>query len=131
MKCLIVDDEMFCREFVATLLRSAADCHQASNGNEALEKYQSALSGQDPYDLVILDIMMPGMNGQEAAKEIRAIEKARRVDKQVCIVMLTALNAANEAMESFCEEYSAAFLVKPVSKDGLFNVVNKLGLLNH
>jgi two-component system, chemotaxis family, chemotaxis protein CheY len=131
MKCLIVDDEMFCREFVATLLRSAADCHQASNGNEALEKYQSALSGQDPYDLVILDIMMPGMNGQEAAKEIRAIEKARRVDKQVCIVMLTALNAANEAMENFCEEFSATFLVKPVSKDGLFNVVNKLGLLSH
>jgi two-component system chemotaxis response regulator CheY len=131
MKCLIVDDEMFCREFVATLLRSAAECHQASSGNEALEKYQSALSGPVPYDLVILDIMMPGMNGQEAAKQIRAIERSRQVDKQVCIVMLTALNAANEAMEKFCEEYSATFLVKPVSKDGLFNVVNKLGLLSH
>jgi len=128
MKCLIVDDEMFCREFVATLLRSTAECHQAGSGNEALDKFQKALVGGTPFDLVILDIMMPGMSGQDAAKQIRAIERQRGVPKGVYILMLTALNSANEAMEAFCEEQSAAYLVKPVSKDGLFNVVNKLGL---
>lgn len=128
MKCLIVDDEMFCREFVATLLRSTAECHQASTGSEALEKYKAALAGNDPFDLVILDIMMPGMSGNDAAKEIRAIEKAKHLDNKVSIIMLTALNSANDAMESFCEAQSAAYLVKPVSKDGLFNVVSKLGL---
>lgn len=130
MKCLIVDDEVFCREFVATLLRSTGDCHQAGSGNEALEKYNAALAGGEPYDLIIMDIMMPGMSGQEAAKTIRTIEKVQSPEKRVNIVMLTALNSANEAMEAFCNAQSAAYLVKPVSKDGLFNVMSKLGLMN-
>lgn len=128
MKCLIVDDEMFCREFVATLLRSTAECHQAGSGAEALDKYSTALASNQPYDLVILDIMMPGMNGQDAAKQIRSLEATRAVENKVNIVMLTALNAANEAMEAFCTEQSASYLVKPVSKDGLFNLISKLGL---
>jgi len=129
IKCLIVDDEMFCREFVAALLRSTAECHQASSGTEALEKYSSALASNDPFDLIILDIMMPGMNGHDAAKAIRNLEKEKMPDKNVSIIMLTALNSANDAMESFCHAQSAAYLVKPVSKEGLFNVVAKLGLL--
>jgi len=128
MKCLIVDDEVFCCEFVAALLRSTAECHQASNGSEALDKYNSALGSDEPFDLIILDIMMPGMNGHDAARAIRAIECERCLDKKVSIVMLTALNSANDAMESFCQAQSAAYLVKPVSKEGLFNVIAKLGL---
>jgi two-component system, chemotaxis family, chemotaxis protein CheY len=129
MKCLIVDDEVFCREFVAALLRSAAECHQASNGKEALEKYHGALAGGEPYDLIILDIMMPGMSGHDAAKAIRETETKQGVAKKVSIVMLSALNSANDAMESFCHAQSAAYLVKPVSKEGLFNVIAKLGLM--
>lgn len=129
MKCLIVDDEVFCREFVTTLLRSTAECHQACSGSEALEKYKGAVADNDPFDLIILDIMMPGMNGHDAAKAIRSLEKTHASEKKVSIVMLTALNSANDAMESFCHAQSAAYLVKPVSKEGLFNVVSKLGLI--
>jgi two-component system, chemotaxis family, chemotaxis protein CheY len=129
MKCLIVDDEIFCREFVATLLRVTADCQQASNGTEALEKYNCALASDEPYDLIIMDVMMPGMSGHDAAKAIRLIEKEQKTDKRVNIVMLTALNSANDATESFCNAQSAAYLVKPVSKEGLFNVMSKLGLM--
>ena len=129
MKCLIVDDEIFCREFVVTLLRATGECDQASSGTQALELYQRALADDDPYDVVIMDIMMPGMSGQDAAKAIRTIEKEQKIDKRVNIVMLTALNSANEAMEAFCNAQSAAYLVKPVSKTGLFNVMTKLGVL--
>jgi len=129
MKCLIVDDEVFCREFVATLLSTTADCQQAGSGMEALEKYNSALASGAPFDLVIMDIMMPGMSGHDAAKAIRHIEKEQKPAKRVNIVMLTALNSSNDAMESFCSAQSAAYLVKPVSKEGLFNVLSKLGLI--
>ena len=129
MKCLIVDDEVFCREFVATLLRSTADCHHASNGNEALAMYNSALAAEAPFDVIVMDIMMPGMSGHDAALAVRQIEKDRNLAKAVNIIMLTALNSANDAMESFCNEQSAAYLVKPVSKAALFNVLAKLGLL--
>jgi len=128
MKCLIVDDEIFCREFVATLLSATADCHQASSGTAALEMHGSAVATGDPYDVIIMDIMMPGMSGHDAAKAIRLMEKEQKIEKRVNIVMLTALNSANDAMEAFCNAQSAAYLVKPISKDGLFNVLSKLGL---
>ena len=57
------------------------------------------------------------------------IEKEQKIEKRVNIVMLTALNSANDAMDSFCNAQSAAYLVKPVSKTGLFNVMSKLGVL--
>jgi two-component system chemotaxis response regulator CheY len=129
MKCLIVDDEIFCREFVATLLRSTADCVQASSGTEAIEKYKSALAAGEPYDVIIMDIMMPGMSGHDAAQAIRLMEQEQKPAKPLNIVMLTALNSADDAMDSFCNAQSAAYLVKPVSKEGLFNVMSKLGLL--
>jgi two-component system, chemotaxis family, chemotaxis protein CheY len=129
MKCLIVDDEIFCREFVATLLAGIADCDHASNGTKALELYNAALAGGNPYDLIIMDIMMPEMSGHQVAKTIREIEKEQKPGKRANIVMLTGLNSTNDAMESFCNGQSAAYLVKPVSKDGLFKVISKLGLL--
>lgn len=129
MKCLIVDDEEFCRDFVATLLSAIADCQQAGSGMEALEKYNAALASDEPFDLVIMDIMMPGMSGHDAAKAIRHVEKEQKTGKRVNIVMLTALNSSNDAMESFCSAQSAAYLVKPISKEGLFNVLSKLGLM--
>ncbi|UFS69519.1 response regulator [Geomonas sp. RF6] len=127
MKCLIVDDEIFCREFVATLLKDIAECRQAGSGKEAVAKYTEALESGSPYDLIILDIMMPDMSGHDVAKEIRALEKERKAGG-VKIIMLTALNSPTDAMDSFFNAQSAAYLVKPISKDGLFNVIGKLGL---
>jgi len=130
MKCLIIDDDEFSREFVTTLLGGTAQCEEASDGNEALAKFTAALEGDDPYDLLLLDIMMPKMNGHETARRIRAIEKERGIDhgKRVKIVMLTSLNSPKDAMESFCTAQSAAYLVKPVSKEKLAGVISKLGL---
>src|SRR4051794_25144066 len=102
MKCLIVDDEIVSRELVAVLLQDLTACDQAAEGNAAVTQFRQALDDNEPYDLVLLDIMMPGMTGHEAAKAIRALEKERQVDKKVNIVMLTSLNSANDAMESFC-----------------------------
>jgi two-component system, chemotaxis family, chemotaxis protein CheY len=131
MKCLIIDDEEFNREFVATLLEGVAECEGAAGGNEAISKFCLALDGEIPYDMILLDIIMPDMNGHETAKAIRAIEKERGFDvgKRVKIVIATALNSPQDAMESFCSAQSAAYLVKPISKEKLLGIISKLGLL--
>ena len=129
MKCLIIDDDGFSREFVATLLGDDAESHQAASGSEGVAQFTTALESEAPFDLIILDIMMPDMNGHETAKAIRTLEKAHKPAKKVHIVMLTALNSPNDAFESLCNAQSAAYLVKPISKQNLFNVVSKLGLL--
>ena len=130
MRCLIVDDEGFSREFVATLLKDIAECEEAATGNEAVAKFTAAQEGGAPFDLILLDIMMPEMNGHDTAKAIRSIEKERGLDlnNRVKIVMLTALNSTQDAMESFCSAQSAAYIVKPVSRENLLGVISKLGL---
>jgi two-component system, chemotaxis family, chemotaxis protein CheY len=130
MKCLIVDDEEFNRDYVTALLDSETECDHAGNGRDAVEMFTGALQSNAPYDLILLDIMMPDMDGHEAARSIRSIEKERGLhgEKRVNVVMLTALNSPQDAMESFCTAQSAAYLVKPVSKEKLSGIISKLGL---
>jgi two-component system, chemotaxis family, chemotaxis protein CheY len=130
MKCLIIDDDEFNRDYVKTLLGDTAECDEACNGREAVTKFASGMESDNPYDLVILDIMMPDISGHETARSMRAIEKEQGVEvgKRVNIVMLTALNSPQDAMESFCSAQSAAYLVKPVSKEKMSGVISKLGL---
>jgi two-component system, chemotaxis family, chemotaxis protein CheY len=130
MKCLIVDDDEFNRDYVAALLGNETECEYAGNGRDAVERFSGALEGNAPFDLILLDIMMPEMDGHEAARSIRSIEKERGLHggERVKIVMLTALNSPQDAMESFCTAQSAAYLVKPVSKEKLAGIISKLGL---
>jgi two-component system chemotaxis response regulator CheY len=131
MKCLIIDDDEFNRNFVITLIADFAECHEASDGTEAIEKFEAALESKAPYDLIFQDIMMPGMNGHETARAIRNQERVHGIKpgKGVHIVMITALNSPQDAMESFCSAQSAAYLIKPVSKEKVLGIISKLGLL--
>jgi len=74
MKCLIIDDDEFNRDFVATLLGNVAECDEAANSEEAVARFTEALQSDAPYDLIFQDIMMPGINGHETAKTIRQVD---------------------------------------------------------
>ncbi len=76
---LVVDDEAKIRELVgAYLQREGYVVHEAANGHEALEKFRSC-----DFGAVILDLMLPGMDGLEICREIRKVS-------DVPIIMLTA-----------------------------------------
>lgn len=69
---LIVDDNPEIREIIQILLSGEGyHVHEAANGQQAL-----ALLQQMPFDLIILDIMMPGMNGYQTCLEMRKISNA-------------------------------------------------------
>ena len=79
-KILIVDDEPDMRTVLFHTLREAGyEVAEASNGDEALRKLK-----RTRYDLVVLDIMMPGMSGYEVLEKIKAMPS--RVDTRVVIV---------------------------------------------
>lgn len=67
-KLLVVDDEPAITEFVSfNLKKEGYEVDIAHDGNEALEKFEAG-----DFDLVVLDVMLPGMNGYEVCKRIRA-----------------------------------------------------------
>lgn len=130
MKFLIVDDEPTSRKLVVSLLEATAQCDEAQNGAEAVERFRSSLSEGAPYDLIMLDIVMPEMDGHETARKIRLLEKDMGISplQRVKIVMLTALNSPQDAMESLSSVQSSGYIVKPVSRETLLGIIGKLGL---
>ena len=128
MKCLVVDDDILCRKEMTSLMQEVAHCEEAAEGRGALAKFTRALKGGDPYDLVILDVAMPGMSGNDTAKRIRETERELSDGKKVHIIVVSELYSVNDAMESFCKAQPAAFLLKPVSRTALLAAVAKLDL---
>jgi len=81
---LIVDDEARNRELLRVMLTpEGLDLTTAASGEEAL-----AMVAQHPPDLILLDVMMPGMDGYEVALRIKSDENT----KSIPIVMVTALD---------------------------------------
>ena len=130
IRCLVVDDDELGRELIAHYLEGIAECDMAENGVRAVDKFRSAFEGGTPYDLIILDIVMPEMDGYGAAKEIRLIEKEWGVpiNEGVNILVLSSLNTPNDVIQAYVSARSAAHLVKPVQPGKLLATLGKLGI---
>jgi len=130
VRCLVVDDDELGRELIAQYMDGIADCEMAENGLKAVDKFRSAFEGGNPYDLIILDLVMPEMDGHTAAKEIRTIEKEWGVSitDGVNIIVLSSLNTPSDVIQAYVSARSAAHLVKPVQPDKLLVILGKLGI---
>lgn len=130
MKTLIVEDDFTCRLLMQEFLKSYGLPHVAINGFEAVEAVRAALDAGQQYDLICLDIMMPGMDGQEALRQIRALEEEHGIFSTdgAKILMATALTDMQNKIDAFsglCD----GFLSKPIHKDKLIGELHKHGLI--
>ena len=102
-RILVVDNEPQIRRVMrTTLIADGFEVADARTGDEALEQMRSA-----KYDLVLLDINMPGMNGLEACQAIRAISETP-------IIMLTVRTADKDKVQAF-ESGADDYVTKPFS----------------
>lgn len=131
MKCLIVEDDFISRRILKELLSKHFDCDIAINGEEAITSFRLAHEGKHPYDLICMDIMMPGVNGQEALRRIRELERSLHIPPQLeaKVIMTTALDDPKTVMQSFYRCGATSYIVKPVGKQKLMNELRVLGLL--
>ncbi len=86
-KVLVVDDELINRELLEAILLLNYDVSCASNGREALEMLRSA---EQPYSLILLDILMPEKSGLQTLEECKADEKL----KEIPVIMMTSEKSA-------------------------------------
>lgn len=127
MKSLIIDDELTSRELLSLILKPYGPVETASDGLEGLKAYNLAL-GREPYDLIMLDIMLPKMDGQQVLKSIRRIEQERGVvgPEQVRIVMISALGDFSNVSQAFASACTS-YLTKPILPEKLRAELAKLG----
>ena len=119
---LLAEDNELNMEIAEFLLQNeGADVTKAWNGQEAVELFEKSRSGE--FDVILMDIMMPVMNGYDATKTIRSLD--REDAKEVPIIAMTA-NAFTEdrirAKEAGMDEHIA----KPVDAKLLVKVIHKL-----
>lgn len=120
-RILLVEDNELNQEIAQTILEGAGfTIDTADNGMTAVEKMEQAAPGQ--YDLILMDIQMPIMNGYEASKRIRALKDP--VKASVPIIAMTA-NAFEEDREKSYEAGMNGHLAKPVSVESLMNMICK------
>jgi DNA-binding response OmpR family regulator len=105
-RVLIVDDDPLIRGVVRAVLADASyDLDEAASGEEALR-----VAVQHPPDVVLLDVMMPGLNGYEVA----TVMKEDRRLKRAVVVMLTAKGSAEDRRRGM-EAGADAYFTKPFS----------------
>ncbi len=129
MRFLIVDDDDVSRKLLVRILSPFGDCDVAENGLEAVQAISRARKRGKPYDLVTLDIMMPGMDGQEALCEIRKREYECGIHGRegTKVLMVTALEDTRHIISAFragCEGY----IVKPIDRNAVLEKLGELGL---
>lgn len=118
---LVVDDNKITTKLLNRYLSTAGyDVREAYDGVECLEKV-----AEEPPDAVVLDVMMPRLDGYETVKQLKADEKTRSIP----VVIVTALNdVANQvkAIEAGADD----FLSKPIEDRLLIAKVRLLTSLN-
>jgi two-component system chemotaxis response regulator CheY len=130
MKTLIVEDDFTSRLVLQSFLKEYGVVHIAVNGNEAVEAVRIAMEESDPYDLICLDIMMPELDGQEALREIRSLEKSKGaiLSYGSRILMTTGMEDGKNILGAFREQCDG-YLIKPVHKEKLIKELKTLKLI--
>jgi len=112
---LVVDDESVLRRFLSAALEAKGyTVTTSSNGEDALD-----LIRQNPYDVVISDVVMPGINGLEL------VSAAKEINPRCDVVLITAYASVDRAADAM-ERGAADFVMKPLQVDQIHFVIQRV-----
>nr|MBF0223307.1 response regulator [Desulfobulbaceae bacterium] len=131
MRTLIVDDDLMSRLVLIEFLMDYGKTDVAVDGVEAIVAYKTELQAEDPYNLILLDIMMPNMDGIEALSKIRKIEDEQNItlENKAKIIMVTALHDEKTIARAIAANCNA-YLTKPVSPKELYSKLAEFKLID-
>lgn len=130
MRILIVDDDYVSRTKLQALLSAYGDCDTADDGDQALEMFRKAYLHSEGYDLITLDIDMPGLNGHEVLKTIREYVpqiKECKEGKEPKILIVTNMKSRTDYVHSL-REGCAGYLKKPITPENLEDSLTIVGI---
>ncbi len=127
MRILIVEDDPVCYEKMLAILSDFGECSVAESGEEAILFVEKAEEEDNPFDLLTLDIELPGMSGAQVLQELRRREAKRERPgaNPLRVIMVTAQGDASNVMaclRSGCE----SFIVKPFGPERIMEALRRL-----
>jgi DNA-binding NtrC family response regulator len=112
-RVLVVDDDQGARESLEEILEDDYDVVCVADGVRAMERIK-----QEAFDLVLLDLMMPKMDG------IATLERLKAFDKDLDVIMISATDRAQEAARSI-KTGAYDYITKPFDADSILNVIER------
>lgn len=131
LRCLVAEDHAFCREVMTTLLGSlgvSVAITQAEDGAEALRAFEHAWRCGTPYELVMMDVMMPRLDGLEATRSIRHVETSGggSAGAPRAAIVATSANTSATHQKQCLDAGMDGFVTKPVNIEAIRQVVQPL-----
>ena len=130
LKTLIIDDHPTSITLLTNMLVDHCDCIVATSGEEGIALFVQAHSDGAPFEVVLLDIFMPDLDGIETLKRIRKIELSNQEvqlfgkrNRLARIIMQTSSENPKDFMASYLEGRCNGFIQKPYSKDEIIGKV--------
>jgi two-component system, chemotaxis family, chemotaxis protein CheY len=130
MKILILEDDRHLLDLLTRNMQMYGECYSTDNGADALRAFEEAMMNNTPFDIALLDVMLPGMSGYEVLEYIRQVEAQWKKDglRGTKVIMVTALNSSKNIMQAF-RENCEGYLTKPYTTEELNSVLKGLGVV--
>jgi two-component system chemotaxis response regulator CheY len=131
LRILLVDDSKSAQLKILSIVSKYGTCDQAYDGVEALDLVQRSLQANSPYDLIIMDVVMPRMDGFEAVKKIMLLQDAINIPEKdkTKIIMLTSKADPANMMKAHFEIGVKTYLTKPFAEKTLLEAMTNLELI--
>jgi two-component system chemotaxis response regulator CheY len=129
MRILVVEDDFGSRRMMQKLLAPYGDVDVVVDGEESVEAFRISWEEHKPYEVVFMDIMMPKMDGHEALKRIRALEREMGVKPtdEAKVIMTSVLDDPKNVIEAYYGGAATSYLVKPIDREKLAAELLRLG----
>ena len=131
LKVLIIEDARVNQEFLLLALRPHAECLAVPTGEAGLVEHRRALDQGEPFDLIFLDIMLPGIDGLKTLELLRAAEDIFELpeSRRVQVIVTTVLDDDRTASRAFISGHAASYMTKPFRARQIADELAKLGLI--
>jgi len=128
MKSLIVEDDPVSRYLMGSILSPFGPVKTAVDGEEGVQMYLLAFEEGVPFDVVMLDIMLPKLDGKNVLERIREIESSETVVEhgRTKIIMTTALSHSDETILHY-RDYYDGYIEKPLDREIVVCELRKMG----
>ncbi len=130
MRTLIVEDSRSMQELLREIVAPFGRVVQVPDGRQAVNAFIRSLEDKKLFDLILMDIEMPILDGHKALGMIRRMEEQRLGGIQTKVVMVSSLADYENILKAQFEERADAYLTKPFEPEMLLEILRNHGLID-